>query len=164
MSAVHPEVLRQIDELQQRYIQALDGKDMQRWLATFSEAPESAYLCTTAESVQMNWPVALIMDDCRARLEDRVTFVTRVWTGTYRDYQTRHFVQRMRCAPGAAGYYDVESNFMVAYSSPDRAAAEILATGVYRDRIQADSGGARFVSKTAVTDTNVLPQYIVYPL
>ena len=164
MSGIDTAVLARIDELQLNYIDALDSRDMQAWLATFSEAPQASYVCTTAESVQDNLPVALILDDCRGRLEDRVTFVTKIWAGTYQEMSTRHVVQRIRCTTAGSGRYQVRSNFIIAFTPSDTGSAEILATGVYHDEVLVEGEAAWFLAKKAVTDTSILPHYIVFPL
>lgn len=164
MSRVDGTVLSKIDELQVRYIAALDAKKMDEWLATFSPVRDASYICTTAESVEANLPLALIMDDNHARLEDRVTFVTKIWAGTFAEYRTRHFIQRTACRPLGDGLFEVESNFSVAYTPSDTGRVELFATGVYLDRISVDEEGASFRSKKVVTDTAVVERFMVYPL
>jgi len=164
MNAIQPEILVSIDDLQLRYIDALDSQDMQGWLKTFSTSAEANYLCTTSESVQAKRAVALIMDDCRERLEDRVSFVDRIWAGTYQEYQTRHIVQRTRCTRRDSGIYEARTNFIIAFTSEDEGIAELLSTGVYIDQIVFEADNATFLSKQVITDTSVLPHHIVYPL
>ena len=164
MSAVDAATLSLIDELQLRYIDALDSRDMKAWLETFSAVPEASYICTTAESMAAHRAVALILDDCHGRLEDRVTFVNKVWQGTYQEYQTRHLIQRTRCGLAAPRRFEVRTNFIVAFTPSDSGSADILSTGVYLDQVVLDDAGAKFLSRRAVTDTSVLPHYIVYPL
>ncbi len=156
------DVLERIDALQIRYIHALDSADMNGWLACFGET-DGSYICTTRENEEQNLPLALMMDDCHDRLKDRVRFVTEVWSGTFEDYQTRHFVQRLECAEKAPGLYAAVSTFMVAYTSA-RGQSEILAAGIYRDEVALDAAGAKFKSKKAVLDTVATPRYLVYPL
>jgi 3-phenylpropionate/cinnamic acid dioxygenase small subunit len=162
----HPDdpALAQIDALQVRYIAALDARNMDGWLATFSSSAEASYICTTAESVEANLPLALILDDNHARLEDRVKFVTRIWVGTFADYRTRHFIQRTACRAVSAGVFDVETNFLVISTPSDTGRAQLFATGVYQDRVEMRSEGAVFISKKAVTDTAVVERFMVYPL
>ena len=154
--------LRLVDELQLRYIDALDRKQMPEWAALFGA--EAEYVCTTAESEQAGLPLALIMDDCRGRIDDRVKFVDRVWAGTFQDYQTRHFVQRLACTAARAGLYSVRSNFAVAFTRSDTGESSILAAGVYDDLVDLSGGQALFQSKRVVVDSPVLPHYVVYPL
>jgi 3-phenylpropionate/cinnamic acid dioxygenase small subunit len=162
MSETNMDHLRLIDELQVRYMDALDGKQMPRWLATFG--PEGQYTCTTAESEAAGWKMALILDDCRGRLEDRVKFVDKVWAGTFQDYQTRHFVQRMQVTPGEGSLYQVRSNFSVTFTRSDTGRTDILAAGVYHDVVEIQGAQALFRAKKAVIDAPLLPHYIVYPL
>lgn len=159
---VSTDILASIDALQLNYLRALDRFDMEAWLDCF-EAGAGSYVCTTRENVEQNLPLALMMDDCRARLHDRVRFITEVWSGTFEEYSTRHFVQRLDCAGNGPGRYAVESNFMVAYTS-DRRHSEILAAGVYLDVVSVNSAGALFESKKAILDTVTTPRYLVYPV
>lgn len=158
----NPDVLARIDALQIKYQRALDGADMTGWLDCFGEK-DASYICTTRENEEQNLPLALMMDDSYDRLKDRVRFITEVWSGTYEDYQTRHFVQRLDCADKGAGLYAVASNFMVAYTSA-RGRSEILAAGIYQDEISLAGNGAKFKSKKAILDTVATPRYLVYPV
>jgi 3-phenylpropionate/cinnamic acid dioxygenase small subunit len=153
-----------IDRLQARYIEALDGKRMQAWYETFAARPDSAYVCTSAENVAAKLPVALMLDDNRDRLADRVSFVEKVWAGTFQDYRTRHFVQRLGLEQTANGMYDVRTNFMVTFTPEESGDSRLLVCGVYLDKVVSDGNELRFLEKTAVMDTIVLPRYVVYPI
>lgn len=159
-----PENLNAIDDLQRRYIDALDSKDMPAWLACFAEQPEASYICTSLENFERNLPIALMLDDCRARLQDRVTYITEIWKGTFQDYRTRHFVQRLRADQQPDGVIALRSNVSVLYTPEDTGQSEVLATGTYLDRVRVQDGHALFLAKTVVIDTRVLPRYLVYPL
>ena len=158
---IDPAVLAQVDALQMQYLAALDRHDLEGWLNCFAD--EASYTCITRENSDANLPVALMMDDCRARLKDRVKFVNEVWSGTFEDYTTRHFVQRFECMQAKDGGLSVLSNFMVSYTNR-RGASEILVTGVYEDEIGVRSEGARFRAKRAILDTVTTPRYLVYPV
>jgi 3-phenylpropionate/cinnamic acid dioxygenase small subunit len=153
-------VLAQVDALQMKYLAALDRHDLTAWLDCF--AGEASYICITRENHDAGLPVALMLDDCRARLKDRVKFVNEVWSGTFEDYSTRHFVQRFDCTAVKDGGVNVLSNFMVAYTNP-RGASDLLVTGIYQDEIDL-GGGVRFKSKRAILDTVTTPRYLVYPI
>lgn len=162
MSELSQDLLVQLDELQNRYIASLDNKDMQEWAATFSEKTEASYICRSSENEAMGWPIALMLDDCRARIEDRILFVTQIWRGTFQDYRTRHFTQRLSCEPISGNTFRIRSNFSIDYTF-DPQESKVLATGLYDDVVVFEEGVARFLSKRAIYDTTVLPQYIVYP-
>ncbi len=153
--------LARIDALQQRYARVLDARDMAGWAGCFGE--NASYICIPRENVEQDLPVALMMDDSLARIHDRVTYIAKVWVGTFEDYQTRHFVQRIDCARRGPGLVAVESNFMVAYTSA-RGRSEILVAGTYEDAIELGPGDATFRAKKAVLDTVTTPRYLVYPV
>jgi 3-phenylpropionate/cinnamic acid dioxygenase small subunit len=158
---VDADILTRIDELQMKYLSALDRQDMQGWLGCFSE--EGSYICISRENHDAGLPVAMMMDDSRARLKDRVKFVNEVWSGTFEDYSTRHFVQRFECTQGDDGRFNVQSNFIVSYTNR-RGGSDILVTGVYHDEVALNGGAACFRAKKAIMDTVTTPRYLVYPI
>jgi len=158
---IDPIVLARVDALQMKYLSALDRRDLASWLDCF--AAEAGYVCITRENHDAGLPVALMMDDTRARLKDRVKFVNEVWSGTFEDYATRHFVQRLDCKESGKDRYDVLTNFMVSYTNR-RGGSEILVTGVYEDSMRIAGANAHFISKRAILDTVTTPRYLVYPV
>ena len=161
MKAIAADILAAIDELQIRYVSALDQRDFEAWLDCFDS--QGSYICTPRENEEQGLPLALMMDDCHERLRDRVSYITQVWAGTFEDYWTRHFIQRLTCAPGASEGYAVLTNFNVLYTSPS-GRSEILVAGCYDDRVIVSPEGAKFRSKKAVLDTSITPRYLVYPV
>lgn len=153
-----------IDALQTRYIAALDNRSMEAWLATFSKEPSASYTCTTAESEEAGLPLALILDDNYARLQDRVTYVTQIWAGTFADYRTRHFIQRTAARLVSDNQYDVETNFMVACTPVETGRTELFMTGIYFDRVVVDGNDALFLAKKAVMDSSMVERFMAYPL
>jgi anthranilate 1,2-dioxygenase small subunit len=155
------ETAKLLDTLQTQYIRALDGRDMAAWVDCFDA--EASYVCIAGENVDQGLPLALMMDDSRSRILDRANFVTQVWSGTFEDYKTRHFVQRLSLQETQPGLIEAESNFMVAYTE-EGGRSGVLATGCYRDLVSLRDGQARFRSRQAVLDTVTTPRYLVYPL
>ncbi|MGF7000704.1 aromatic-ring-hydroxylating dioxygenase subunit beta [Paraburkholderia sp. GAS32] len=166
MSEISANALAAIDAINLKYVEALDSKEMNKWLDAFSGDDIASYICISRENVNRGLPLALMMDDCKARLFDRVTYITKIWAGTFEDYQTRHFVQRVRAERISDLDFKVWSNFSVLYTPDNGGSSGVLATGVYEDeiRLTSDQSGARILSRRAVLDTTVLPRYLVYPL
>lgn len=160
---IDPQVLHAIQTLQLQYIRALDNTDMAGWENCFADP--GSYTCITRENEEQGLPVAMMLDDSRERIADRVKYVTKVWAGTYDDYRTRHFLQHLHSEQidAAQGLYAVESQFMVAYTT-GRGQSELLTVGTYLDQVVVNAEGARFRSRKAVLDTAVLPRYLVYPV
>ncbi len=152
---------QRVHELQLRYIRALDSQDMKGWLSCFSQT--GSYICTTRENVEQGLPVATMMDDTRARLEDRVKTIEQVWAGTYEDYQTRHFIQSLDCSQDSDGTWRVESNFVVTYTTASGDMA-VLTAGVYYDEVVMEADELKLASRKAVLDSVLTPRYLVYPI
>ena len=140
---------------------ALDNKRLNDWVGCFSH--EGSYACISRENEDRGLPLCLMLDDCRERLLDRVKFIEEVWAGTFEDYSTRHFVQRMSVEPDGADRCRVESNFQVAFTTMSGESA-ILAVGTYRDVVVAEREEAVLAERRVIVDTNVLSRYLVYPL
>lgn len=162
MTGIPADVIGQIDALQARYIHALDNRDFHAWVDTFDEAKDTSYFCISAENEEHGLPVALMYDDCRDRIEDRVVFIEKIWAGTFQDYRTRHFIERTQCEKIDDETYAVETNFSVLYT-PETGRTSVQVSGVYKDQIIVNGKDAKFKSKRAIYDTSILPRYIVYP-
>lgn len=158
---VNPDVAALVDELQRQYVLALDERDLRAWADCFAE--EASYVCTTRENEEQGLGVALLMDDNRDRIEDRINHVTKIWAGTFEDYATRHVVQRLRCRPNGGQSLNVESNFIVSYTTA-RGRCEILGAGSYLDEVVVVEAVAKFRSKRAILDCAITPRYLVYPI
>lgn len=149
------------DKLQAQYIAALDRQDMTAWAECFDD--EASYICMAGENADQGLPIAIMMDDNRARILDRVSYVTKVWANTFEDYKTRHFVQRLSLKSSEQGLLEVESNFLVVYTQASGKSG-VLAAGTYRDVVTMRDGRARFRARQAVLDTVTTPRYLVYPI
>ena len=161
-----PEVVRAaVARLNERYLLAVDSKDMEAWLACF--ASDSRYFVQGADNAQADLPLCLMFDDCYERLQDRVTFVNDVWPGAYEDYQTRHFIQPLALSeqPEEPGIYRCAANLQV-LSSDLRGRTTIFTTGQYLDlvRVPGGEGIASLVERRVILDTFATPGVVVYPL
>ena len=128
-----------ITGLNANYISALDNKNMQDWLAAFSKTYEASYICTSADNSENDLPVSMMYDDSRNRLEDRATYITDIWAGTFQDYRTRHFTQLLSVADIGSGKFAAKTSFQVFFTPDETGVSEILAVGVYEDIIDRKS-------------------------
>ncbi|AKQ42953.1 aromatic-ring-hydroxylating dioxygenase, beta subunit [Aurantiacibacter atlanticus] len=159
------ELERILDNLLLADAEALDSKKMESWLSNYAEDETASYYCRSAENTEQGFELGFMFDDRRARLEDRVTYVNEIWAGTFQDYRTRHFVQRIRYEKIDEDNVDVSSNFSVFMTPEDTGVTKVLAAGEYIDTVRLDgNGGAKLLSRRAELDTSVLPRYLIYPL
>ena len=158
-----PRVHALVSRLERRYVDALDSRRMDAWLDCFTQ--DGSYYVLGADNDADDLPLCLMMDDCRERLEDRVTFVNEVWPGSFEDYQTRHFVQplRLEVDESAPGMFRSLANFTV-FATDARGRTSLFIAGQYRDRIRVNGEDCRYVERRVVMDTFTTPGVIVYPL
>lgn len=158
-SAVNKEL---IEDLNSEYIAALNDFNMDDWLACFSQ--QGQYILISEENIRRNLPIAFMLDDCYARLKDRVKQVMEIQYDSSEHYQMRHFTQLISAAELKTGELTANYNFSVYYTPRDTHQTETLCVGRYEDTIVIESGEARFKKRVAIVDTNVLPRYVVYPV
>ena len=151
-----------IDALQIAYVRALDLKDMSGWVECFDQNV-GGYECITEDNDRDGLVLPLMLDDCPGRLRDRVTFINDVWSGTFTDYGTRHFLQSIEIVQAAEGQFRGITNFMVAFTTPERQSG-ILVAGRYEDEIDCSGEKAVFIKRRAILDTTTTPRYLVYPV
>lgn len=161
MMGIDYKVRDAVEALNLRYIRALDRRDMHGWLATFDDP--GTYVCISKENEDRGLPIGYMLDDSYARLKDRVTQVTQIQPDAVEHYQPRHFTQVVDIQPLGGVNYRVETHFTVNYTPDNTGRTDVLATGTYVDEVVVN-GEARFRSRRAVLDTNVVPRYVAYPI
>ena len=161
MNGIDSRVRDAIERLNLTYIRALDQRDMHGWLATFDRP--GSYVCIARENEDRGLPIGYMLDDCYERLQDRVTQVTKIQPDAVEHYQPRHFTQLVDIRHLGGVNYRVETHFTVNYTPADTGRTDVLASGTYVDDVVVN-GDARFRSRRAVLDTNVVPRYVAYPI
>lgn len=149
-----------LDELYGAYAAVVDEQDWHLWPDFFTQ--DCSYIVQSLENADRGLPLAYMLDDSRARLSDRVKFVTEVWAGTIEPYRTRHMIQRVTTTDLGDGTFRVRANMIVAYTEIDGVPG-ILASGYYEDLVRMTDEGPRFVQKNVYLD-GTPARYLVYPL
>lgn len=162
MSIVSLENKELIEDLNSEYISALNDFNMDNWLACFSQQGE--YILTSEENIRRGLPIAFMLDDCYARLKDRVKQIMEIQHDSTEHYQMRHFTQLISAKELASGKIQTNFNFSVYYTPRDTHQTETLCVGKYEDTVVIENGEARFQKRVAIVDTNVLPRYVAYPV
>ncbi len=129
------------------------------WLALF--AAECRYEVVPRENDAAGLPVALILCDSRAMLEDRIAALLQA--NKYNLHSDRHLIGPPRLVLAEPGRIDIEAPFAVYQTDPE-GETTLFATGLYRDRIERDGERLRLAEVTVLLDTFAVPTLLATPL
>jgi 3-phenylpropionate/cinnamic acid dioxygenase small subunit len=111
-------------------------------------------------------PVALILCDRRAMLEDRITALRQANKSNI--HTDRHLIGLPRIVAAEAGRIEIEAPFAVYQTDPE-GETRLFATGLYRDRLESGAPergieGLRIAEKLVLLDTFAVPTLLATPL
>ena len=129
------------------------------WLALF--AADCRYAVVPRENHDAGLPVALILCDSRAMLEDRIAALRQA--NKYNPHIDRHLIGLPRIVAAEAGRIDIEAPFAVYQTDPEGETI-LFATGLYRDRLERDGDALRIAGKLVLLDTFAVPTLLATPL
>jgi 3-phenylpropionate/cinnamic acid dioxygenase small subunit len=153
------ELKLQIQDLNARYVQAIDDNKLEAWPDFFTE--HGRYRVTTAENFERDLPLAMIYATSRAMLRDRVRSLRDA--NVYEAQRYRHIVGSPLIAPGKDGAVQAQTSFIVARIMHTGETA-LFATGRYHDRIVLDGDEARFAEKVVILDSRLIDTLLAIPL
>lgn len=157
------QVIELVTDLVNQYLSAVDNRRLDNWVNLFDK--DCSYIVITRENYEQGLSLALVLDDSKDRVNDRVTYISKVWDGHYNDYYPRHFISNLQIQPleNSKNEFIVKSNVAIYITEAD-GYSRLLAVGEYLDLVKINDGVAKFKEKKVILDTSVLPRYFVYPL
>jgi 3-phenylpropionate/cinnamic acid dioxygenase small subunit len=160
LPAMKVEVQLKVQDLNARYIQAIDDNRLEAWPDFFTE--QCRYLVTTAENVEQGLPLGLIYATSRAMLRDRVRSLREA--NVYEAQRYRHVIGPPLTEPGEGSELVTRTNFIIVRVM-QAGETMIFASGQYKDRIVfTASGGARFAEKVVILDSRQVDTLLAIPL
>ncbi len=150
----------EIEELYREYVDALDEGELARWPALFLE--NAVYRIVSRENEERGWPLAVMLCESRAALEDRVWAIQHA--SFYVPRAQRHLLSSLRIAEEGADAWRVGANYAVFQSLPEQLST-VFSVGRYRDRLARDGAGRiRFAEKLCIYDSALIANSLVLPL
>ena len=150
----------QVQDLQARYIQALDDDRLEDWPDFFTD--KCRYLVTTADNVAQGMPLGMIYATSRAMLRDRVRSLRDA--NVYEAQRYRHMIAPPVIERGEGGLVHAQTGFMVVRIM-HTGETMMFVTGRYDDRIVLDGPDApRFVEKMVVLDSRPIDTLLAIPI
>ncbi len=152
------------------YVRVVDDpRRIEEWPDLFTD--EAEYLVLTRESHERGLPIAVIRDDSKDRIRDRVVIIKEFWGAGgraedrhYNEAWPRHIIGPVWVELQESGEASLGANFMVWGSGMLGGSPRLLAVGEYRDVVAFPDGIAKFQAKTVILDNPVLQDVFVYPL
>ena len=154
------DVAPRVQNLNARYVQAIDDNRLEAWPDFFVE--QCRYIVTTAENRERGLPLGMIYATSRAMLRDRVKSLRDA--NIYEAQRYRHVIGPPVIEAGEGTSVRAQTNFIVARIM-HTGETVIFATGRYEDRIDlAGPDGPRFLEKTVVLDSRMIDTLLAIPL
>jgi 3-phenylpropionate/cinnamic acid dioxygenase small subunit len=160
------ELTLKIQDLNARYVQAIDDNRLEAWPDFFTE--NGRYRITTAENVERGLPLGMIYATSRAMLRDRVRSLRDA--NVYEAQRYRHIVGAPlveagegREGVGEGGAIAAQTSFIVARVM-HTGETTLFATGRYCDQVVLEDGAARFAEKLVILDSRLIDTLLAIPL
>jgi anthranilate 1,2-dioxygenase small subunit len=151
----------EIEALYGRYARSLNKGPIEEWPALFVE--EGRYRAVTAENMARGWPLALMLCETRAAIEDRVHAIANLSMTIPR--HIRHLITGIRIGNESNASWAVEANFAVFETVEGQQQTVCFAAGEYRDVVTRDTDGQiKFLEKLSISDTTLIRNSLVFPL
>ena len=148
-----------VQDLQARYVQALDDDRLEAWPDFFMET--CRYLVTTAENLAQNLPLGMIYATSRAMLRDRVRSLRDA--NVYEAQRYRHIIASPLVTPDEGRGARAQTGFLVARIM-HTGETTLFASGRYEDHVVFDDGAARFAEKVVILDSRLIDTLLAIPL
>jgi 3-phenylpropionate/cinnamic acid dioxygenase small subunit len=154
------ELTLKVQDLNARYVQAIDNNKLEAWPDFFTE--DGRYRVTTAENEERALPLALIYATSRAMLRDRVRSLRDA--NVYEAQRYRHIIGAPVIEAGQTGEGVLAQTSFIVARVMHRGETTLFATGTYHDRVVIHDGVARFAEKAVILDSRLIDTLLAIPL
>jgi 3-phenylpropionate/cinnamic acid dioxygenase small subunit len=148
-----------IQNLNARYVEAIDNDRLEDWPGFFRE--DGSYKITTAENVAQGFPIGLMFATSRAMLRDRIKALRQA--NVYEAQHYRHVLGAPLVIAEEVGLARARTNFIVARIM-HTGETTLFATGYYEDRVAKNGPELLFAEKTVVIDSRQINTLLAIPL
>jgi 3-phenylpropionate/cinnamic acid dioxygenase small subunit len=149
----------EVQELYWRYTELIDGGNLTEWLDLFCQ--ECRYSVVSRENWEAGLPLSTMLCDSRGMLADRVHAIEH--TSMFEPRKVRHLTGPVRVLSSEGTPLQSSATFVV-FRTIGQAATELFATGQYFDELVSEGGAVKFAQRTAVYDSPMIANSLVYPL
>src|SRR5580704_9162550 len=148
MSVINDSARRQIEELNARYIRAIDDDRLEAWPELFTE--KCLYRIITRENFDRGFTTPLMECASRGMLVDRVTGYRRV--NIYEPQRYTHMLSGLMLEAIDATHIACRQNYLVVRTMV-MGEMSIFSAGLYLDRVVLSENGATFEERIVVQES-----------
>jgi len=159
MSVIDDSARRQIEELNARYIRAVDDDRLEAWPELFVE--KCLYRIITRENFDRGFTTPLMECASRGMLVDRVTGYRRV--NIYEPQRYTHMLSGLMLEAIDATHIACRQNYLVVRTMV-MGEMSIFSAGLYLDRVVLSENGATFEERIVVQESRRVDTLLVIPL
>jgi anthranilate 1,2-dioxygenase small subunit len=159
MSVINDSARRQIEELNARYIRAIDDDRLEAWPELFTE--KCLYRIITRENFDRGFTTPLMECASRGMLVDRVTGYRRV--NIYEPQRYTHMLSGLMLEAIDATHIACRQNYLVVRTMV-MGEMSIFSAGLYLDRVVLSENGATFEERIVVQESRRVDTLLVIPL
>jgi anthranilate 1,2-dioxygenase small subunit len=159
MSVIDDSARRQIEELNARYIRAIDDDRLEAWPELFTE--KCLYRIITRENFDRGFTTPLMECASRGMLVDRVTGYRRV--NIYEPQRYTHMLSGLMLEAIDATHIACRQNYLVVRTMV-MGEMSIFSAGLYLDRVVLSENGATFEERIVVQESRRVDTLLVIPL
>jgi salicylate 5-hydroxylase small subunit len=141
------------------YAYAVDSGDWDLWPEFFVD--DCRYRLVPRENHERGLPLATLSFESKGMLRDRVYGIRE--TLFHDPYYQRHVVGAPLVRAAGPGRIESEANYAVFRTKLD-GPSTVFNVGRYLDVVVTTADGLRFQSRTAVFDSEMIPNSIIYPI
>jgi len=141
------------------YAYAVDSGNWDLWPEFFVDA--CSYRLVPRENHERGLPLATLSFESKGMLKDRVYGIRE--TLFHDPYYQRHIVGAPLVRASAPGRIESEANYAV-FRTKLNQLSTVFNVGRYLDVVVPTPAGLKFESRTAVYDSEMIPNSIIYPI
>lgn len=149
----------EVEALLSRYVHCIDDDRLEEWPDFFSET--CRYEITSAENVERNLPIGIMIATSRGMLKDRVSALRQA--NIYEPQRYRHSVSSVWITGDSGGVITAQANFQV-IRVMTTGAMDLFCTGKYVDRIVGTGAARKYAEKRVILDNKRIDTLLAIPI
>lgn len=138
---------------------ALDEGEFEKWPSFFAES--CSYSVTSKENVERGWPIALMSCDSRGMLLDRVMAIRESMLIIPRVQRRLHSGVRITHVEGPVAHTTASFAVFETFAGEQ---TTVFVTGRFVDGVVREGDAVRFLKRTCILDTTLVPNSLPFPL